>query len=35
MQPFNYIRPATAQEAVSAFASAGAGACFIAGDGRL
>ena len=35
MQPFSYVRPATAPEAVSAFARAGAGARFIAGGTSL
>lgn len=35
MQPFNYVRPATVGEAVSAFARAGAGARFIAGGTTL
>ena len=35
MQPFSYVRPATAAEAVSAFARAGAGARFIAGGTTL
>jgi xanthine dehydrogenase YagS FAD-binding subunit len=35
MQPFSYARPATASDAVSAFASAGAGARFIAGGTSL
>ena len=35
MQPFSYVRPATASDAVSAFASAGAGARFIAGGTNL
>ena len=35
MQPFSYARPATSQEAVSAFARAGEGARFIAGGTTL
>ena len=35
MQPFSYLRPATAQEAVDAFVGAGAGARFIAGGTTL
>ncbi|WP_085026543.1 FAD binding domain-containing protein [Ensifer aridi] len=35
MQPFSYIRPATPQEAVGAFAQAGEGARFIAGGTTL
>ena len=35
MQPFSYHRPASAPEAVSAFARAGDGACFIAGGTNL
>ena len=35
MQPFSYVRPTTAPEAVSAFARAGAGARFIAGGTSL
>jgi xanthine dehydrogenase YagS FAD-binding subunit len=35
MQPFNYMRPSTAQEAVKAFANAGVGAQFIAGGTGL
>lgn len=35
MQPFNYVRPASAAEAVRAFASAGEGARFIAGGTTL
>jgi len=35
MQSFNYTRPTTAQEAVKAFADAGAGARFVAGGTNL
>ena len=35
MQPFSYLRPVTVQEAVTAFASAGEGARFIAGGTTL
>jgi xanthine dehydrogenase YagS FAD-binding subunit len=35
MQSFDYLRPATAQEAVKAFAGAGAGAHFVAGGTSL